>query len=214
METKITHLIGSLIALIDQQINQLVNNILHHSDFQSLEARWRCLFMLVNETTDNQRIIIKMLNVSYVELNKDVMNAIEFDQSQIFKKIYSEEYGQPGGLPYGLLIGDYYFSRDGMELLGTIAQIAAAAFVPFITSIMPSFFGLDEFTEFQVPLRVDDILKLPEYHRWNRLRKEDDTRFIGLTLPRVLLRNQYNANDIKMEQRFSCLISSIFQHLN
>jgi type VI secretion system protein ImpD len=207
--TKTAKLIGHVIALIDQHINSLVNNILHHPDLQNLEARWRGLFMLINEISDNQRIVIKVLNISYLELNKDVTNAIEFDQSQIFKKVYAEEYGQPGGLPYGLLIGDYYFShkpisgvRDGMELLAGIAQIAAAAFVPFITSIMPSFFGLNECTEFQVPLQVDDILKLPEYHRWNRLRKEEDSRFLGITLPRILLRNPYNADGIKTTQRF------------
>ncbi len=203
-----TKIIEQLIGLIDLKINGLVNAILHHSEFQALEARWRGLQMLV-EAADSPRVQIRVLDLSFAELNKDITNAIEFDQSQVFKKVYSAEYDQAGGQPYGLLIGDYYFShkpvdgaRDGMELLAGITQIAAAAFVPFIASLTPAFFGLDEFTEFQVPLRVDDLFTQVEHHRWRRLRKDDDARFLGLTLPRVLMRVPYNADGVKMQQRF------------
>lgn len=203
-----TRLLKILIAHIDNKINQKLNIILHASPFQQLEASWRGLLLLIKETNGDPLIEVKILSVTLLELNQDILNALEFDQSQIFKKVYTHELDQAGGLPFGLLIGDYYLkpqmatkSRDDVGLLKSIAKIAAAALTPFISAIDASFFGLDQFSESHYPVTLDTLLQQPEYTRWHGLRGNTHAHFIGLTLPRVLMRSPYNTH-VKHKHRF------------
>jgi len=196
------------IGMIDHIINEQVNQILHHPDFQQLESSWRGLMMLINCASEGQHVIIRMLNVSLNLLSKDLNQAIEFDQSQIFKKVYTEEFDQPGGTPYGLLIGDYYFSHkstvdshDNIRTLSLLAKIASASFSPFISGTDSNLFGLDSYEELSPNLNISQLLKQEEYTRWQKLRQDEDTRFIGLTLPRILMRNTYNQNGVKLRHR-------------
>ncbi|MBL4647757.1 MAG: type VI secretion system contractile sheath large subunit, partial [Gammaproteobacteria bacterium] len=202
-------IITALISQLDKHINHHVNAVLHHPVFQRLESTWRGLLMLVNEAKADKHLLIRFLNVTYHELNKDVSSASEFDQSQLFKKIYCEELDQPGGQPFGLLIGDYYFShqtknkvRDDIGLLGHIGKIAAAAFAPFVSAVDPSMLGLDCFNEIQSPFKINTIFQLSEYQRWQTLRQDDDARFIGLTLPRILIPKPYNHQGVAINHRF------------
>lgn len=148
--------IERLITKVDQIINKQLNAILHHAKFQRLEASWRGLKMVVDQAGSDKLVKIKVLNFSEQDISKDSLNAIEFDQSQLFKKVYSQEFDQPGGEPFGLLIGDYYFShrrramiREGISVLQHISKIAAAAYCPFIAGVEASFFGLNSMTEMQ-----------------------------------------------------------------
>jgi len=188
-----------LVADLDQQINEQVNKILHHPRLQKLEASWRGLWLLVKQSDSCRTIKIKMLDIRWTEVVKDINKAMEFDQSQVFKKIYSEEYDTPGGEPYGAIIGDYEISHkiskehptDDVSALAGMAQVAAAAFSPFITSASSDLFGMDSFASLGVPVNFEKIFSQPEYIKWNALRKSPDTRFVGLTLPKILMRRPY-----------------------
>nr|WP_308429135.1 type VI secretion system contractile sheath large subunit [Brucella endophytica] len=192
--------VDRLIALIDETLNRQVNEILHHPRFQALEASWRGLALLVRHAGQGDDIKVKLLNVSWQALARDMERASEFDQSQLFHLVYSREFGMPGGEPFGLIIADYILQpgiKDGHDVVSTLTQIsmtAAAAFCPFIAGAGPGTVGLSDFTELN---RAPDLSRLPQnllHKRWEGLRKRDDTRFIGLAGPRVLLRMPYRSN--------------------
>ena len=195
----ILHALTRAIAEIDELIDTQLNEIIHHPKLQKLEASWRGLWYIVDEADGTQNIKIKMLDISWPEVVKDIGRALEFDQSQLFHKIYNEEYGTPGGEPYGVVIGDYEVSHkvtqnhphDDIVTLDGLAQIAAAAFSPFITSASSELFGLDEFDELGLPINLNNIFKQPEYVRWRALREKPDSRFLGITVPRILIRRPY-----------------------
>jgi type VI secretion system protein ImpD len=183
-----------LIALIDEALNVQVNAILHHPDFQAMEARWRGLAMLVRESTRGGDVKIKLLSLSWKELARSMERSSDFDQSHLFELIYSREFGMPGGEPYGLLVGDYHLSPDepeGGDTVSTLTQVgmvAAAAFCPFIAGASARAIGLEGFDELG---RVQDFSWLatdPTRIRWNGLRSREDSRFLGLVAPRVLMR--------------------------
>lgn len=187
------------IADIDHLINDQLNLILHHPRFQALEASWRGLWSLVDAADGNRNIKIKLLDASWQEVSRDISRALEFDQSQLFKKVYSEEYGTPGGEPYSVLIGDYTISHkpsashnyNDQTTLEGLAQIAAAAFTPFIASAAPELFGLDDFATLGQPLNLHDIFAQTEYASWRSFRSRQDAQFVGLTMPHILMRLPY-----------------------
>ena len=191
-----------MVLKIDQKINRVVNNILHHPRFQELEANWRGLYFLCCERSlerTARATKVKVLDLSLAQLGKDLSRAIDFDQSEIFKKVYSEEYDNPGGEPYSMLLGCYRMrlkprSEVGItdiEVLRLMSGVAAAAFAPFLTSLEPSFFGVDEYRELSPLLNVSETMRQTEYKSWNALRNSDDARFLGVVLPDVLMRKQY-----------------------
>lgn len=191
------------IADIDHQINDLINVIIHQPKFQKLEASWRGLWYLAEQAEGCKNVKIKVLNISWLEVSKDIDRALDFDQSSLFQKVYSEEYGTPGGEPYAVLVGDYTISHkssknhpyDDVATLEGLAQISAAAFSPFIASASHELFGLDHFGELGQPLNLKAIFKQKEYIKWNALRERTDSRFIGLTLPSTLGRLPYRKTE-------------------
>jgi type VI secretion system ImpC/EvpB family protein len=192
-------LIVRTIAQIDDLLNRQLNAILHHPRFQQLEAAWRGLRYLTEQLAEGDQIQIRVLNVSWKELSKDLERATEFDQSQLFRKVYSDEFGMPGGQPYGVLLGDYeVYPRPGpghptddIAALRAIATVAAAAFAPFVASAHPSMFGLDSYASFELPLNLAATFQQVEFVKWNSFRAAEDARFVGLVLPRVLMRLPY-----------------------
>ncbi|NOX93372.1 MAG: type VI secretion system contractile sheath large subunit [Gammaproteobacteria bacterium] len=195
----IKNAILGIIADIDEKINTQVNDIIHYAKFQKLEASWRGLWLLVRQADGKQNIKIRMLDISWPEVVKDIDRALEFDQSQLFHKIYSKEYGMPGGEPYGVIIGDYEISHrvsknsphDDMATLEGMIQIAAASLAPFITSASSDMFGMEDFSALGLPFKLKTIFSQKEYIKWHALRKKTDSRFLGLTLPRILIRQPY-----------------------
>src|SRR5690606_33153783 len=137
-------MINARIAQIDHLLSIQLNEIMHHPDFQRLEASWRGLKYLLSQTETSTNLRIKVLNVSKKELLRDLQRAPEFDQSAVFKKVYEEEFGVFGGSPFGALIGDYEFGKSGqdIELLEKMSQVAAAAHAPFLSAAAPEFFNL------------------------------------------------------------------------
>ncbi|WP_223669698.1 type VI secretion system contractile sheath large subunit [Kangiella shandongensis] len=191
-----------MVLKIDKKINRLVNAIIHHPRFQELEANWRGLYFLCCERAlerSARATKIKLLDISLAQLGKDLSRAIDFDQSEIFKKVYSEEYDNPGGEPYSLLLGSYRMRLkprpevgiSDIEILQLMSSVAAAAFAPFLTSLEPSFFGVDRYKELSPLMNVSDMMRQPEYRAWNSLRDSEDARFLGIVLPDILMRRRY-----------------------
>jgi len=189
--------IESMIAAIDKKLSEQVNLILHHAEFQKLEGAWRGLHYLVNNTETDEMLKIRVMNVSKQDLHKTLKRykGTSMDQSPIFKKIYNEEYSQFGGEPFGCLVGDYYFDQTApdVELLGEMAKIAAAAFAPFIAGASPSVMQMESWQELANPRDLTKIFSTPEYAPWRSLRDSEDSKYVGLAMPRVLSRAPYGA---------------------
>jgi type VI secretion system protein ImpC len=184
------------IAEIDKSLSAQLNEVMHHPDFQKLEATWRGLHYLVHQTETGEALKIRVLNVNKKDLFKDLEKAAEFDQSALFKKIYEEEYGQLGGKPYGMLVGNYEFGRNAedMSLLTMISQVAAQAHAPFVAAASPKMFNLDRYDELSRPRDLAKIFESVEYAAWKSFRQSEDSRYVALTLPRVLARLPYGEN--------------------
>jgi len=190
--------IESMIAELDRKMSEQLNLILHHEQFQQLEGTWRGLHYLVNNTETDENLKIRVLNVSKKDLGKTLkkFKGTSWDQSPVFKKLYEEEFGTPGGEPYGCLIGDYHFdhSPPDVELLGGMAQIAAAAHAPFIAGAAPTVMNMDSWQELSNPRDLTKVFQTAEYASWRSLRESDDAQYIGLAMPRVLSRLPYGPN--------------------
>lgn len=186
---------------MDEMITLQLNEILHHPDFQRLEASWRGLYLLVTNTSVSSHLQIRLMNISKEEIRKDLEKAVEFDQSQLFKKIYEEEYGTFGGAPFSVLLGDYEFgpASEEVALLTKISQVAAAAHAPFIAAASPTAFGLTSFTDLGSPRDLSMIFESTEMGKWQSFRETEDSRYVALTLPHVLLRMPYGSKGIQVE---------------
>ncbi|ROS00042.1 type VI secretion system protein ImpC [Sinobacterium caligoides] len=200
-DRNLTKTIGSAITAIDEAISKQLAAVMHHEKFQKLEGSWRGLNHLVMNSETSATLKIRMLNISKRELFKDLDKAVEFDQSQTFKKIYEEEFGIAGGEPYGAMIGDFQFTNhpEDIDLLGNMSNVAAAGFCPFISSAGPEMFGFDEFTELSKPRDLGQIFESQEYIKWRSFRDSEDSRFVTLTMPRALSRLPYGANTKPVE---------------
>lgn len=185
--------INNAIQQMDKAISLQLAELMHQDDFKKFEGSWRGLHYLVQETETGETLKIKVLNVTKNELFKDLDKAVEFDQSQLFKKVYESEFGTPGGEPYGLLIGDYEFTNqpDDISMLMNVSGVAAAAFCPFISSASASLFGFDSWEELTKPRDLAKIFDSLEYVKWRSFRESEDSRFLALTMPRALSRLPY-----------------------
>jgi type VI secretion system protein ImpC len=181
------------IQSIDASISAQLNEVLHHPDFQTLEGSWLGLWYLVSNTSCGSSLKLRLLNLTKDELFKDLEQAVEFDQSQLFKKVYEEEYGTFGGQPYSCLVGDYSFSRvpRDIALLEKISGVAAAAHAPFITAANAAMFDMDSFTQLNVPRDLAKLFESTELAKWRGFRESEDSRYVTLTMPHVLMRLPY-----------------------
>src|SRR5688572_15862040 len=180
--------IESMISQIDKKLTEQINLILHHADFQKLEGAWRGLHYLVNNTETDEMLKIRFMDISKSDLGKTLKRykGTAWDQSPLFKKIYEAEYGQFGGEPFGCLVGDYYFDHTApdMEMLGEMAQISAAAHMPFISAASPTLMQMTSWQELANPRDLTKIFTTPEYAAWRSLRESEDARYLGLAMPR------------------------------
>ena len=183
------------VAAIDRKLSDQLNAIMHDPKFTQLEGSWRGLHHLVQNSETGTSLKIKVLNIPKRDLSRDLQRAVEFDQSQLFKKIYENEFGTPGGEPYGALIGDYEWSQhpDDIETLRLISNVAAGAFAPFISAAGPGMFGFDSWTELSRPRDLAKIFESADYTKWRSFRDSEDSRFVSLVMPRTLARLPYGA---------------------
>jgi type VI secretion system protein ImpC len=196
--------IKAIIAEIDKKLSDQVNAIMHQERFQQVESAWRGLHHLVSNSETDEMLKIRVMNISKKDLAKTLKKykGTAWDQSPLFKKLYEQEYGQLGGEPYGCLVGDYYFDHTpgDVELLGQMAQIAAAAHAPFIAAASPTVMGMDTWQELANPRDLGKIFSSPEYAGWRSLRESDDAKYIGLAMPRFLARVPYGAATSPVEE--------------
>lgn len=194
-------MINERVAEIDRILTDQLNAIMHHEEFQKIEASWRGLHDMVMGTETGPTLKLRLLNVSKKELLKDLESAVDHDMSVLFKKVYEEEYGTFGGNPYSLLIGDYYFGRHPQDvaLLQRLSKVAAAAHAPFISAAAPSLFDMGEFTELGVPRDMSKIFESAELTSWRGFRESEDSRYVALVLPRYAARLPYGAKTRPVE---------------
>ncbi len=194
-------MINARIAQIDKLISAQLNEVMHHPDFQKLEGSWRGLNYLVMKSETGERMKIRVMNVNKKDLLKDMEKASEFDQSALFKKVYEEEYGMFGGASYGALIGDYEFSAhpQDMALLGKLSEVAAAAHAPFISAASPQLFNWDSFEEMGGPRDLTKIFSGADYAKWRSFRETEDSRYVSLALPHILMRLPYGQENVPVE---------------
>ena len=190
------------IEAIDKKLSTQLNAVMHDPKFTKLEGSWRGLHYLVMNSETSTSLKIRMLNVSKRELNKDLTKAVEFDQSQLFKKIYENEFGTPGGEPYGAFIGDYEWSKhpEDVETLRLLSNVSAASFAPFISAASAQMFGFEDWTELSKPRDLAKIFEAPEYIKWRSFRDSEDSRFVSLVMPRVIARLPYGKETKSIEE--------------
>jgi type VI secretion system ImpC/EvpB family protein len=201
--------LNQYVAAIDAIVTRQVNVIIHQPRFQQLEASWRGLHYLVTQMPEEANVKVRLLSVSWKTLVRDLEKAIEFDHSQLFIKVYCDEFGISGGEPFSVLLGDYEIrlgprpgtTIDDLDAMARISEVAAAAFAPFITMAHPSLLSLDRFAELERPQDIERIFQQPELLKWRTLRQRDDSRFLGIALPRVLMRKPY-ADDGSLRSNF------------
>lgn len=186
-------MINARIASIDELLTAQLNEILHTPEFQALEASWRGLNYLVMNSETGTRLKIRVMSASKKDIMDDLEKAVEFDQSALFKQLYEEEYGTFGGHPYSCLIGDYAFTRHPQDIamLEKLSNIAAAAHAPFIAGASPRLFDMDSFTDLGKPRDLAKVFESTELVKWRSFRETEDSRYVALALPQILLRLPY-----------------------
>jgi len=195
--------IEAMVAEIDRKLSEQINLIIHHEEFKALEGTWRGLHYLVTNTETDEKLKIRVMNISKKDAGRTLrkFKGTAWDQSPLFKKIYEEEYGTPGGAPYGCLIGDYSFdhSPPDVEMLLSISQICSASHTPFIAAAAPTLMNMDTWQELMDPRDITKIFQTPDYASWRSLRNSEDSRYLGLTMPKTLSRLPYGAKTNPVE---------------
>ncbi len=199
LKRKLSLALNRDVARVDELVTSQLNAILHHAEFQKLEAAWRGLWYLADSVPEGANVKIRVLNVTWKDLVKDQERALEFDQSHLFRKVYNEEFGMPGGEPYGLLIGNYDLTHrpfpdrptDDIAALRSLSNVAAAGFAPFVSGIDPRFLEAESFAELEMPFDLHRTFDQPDFLKWRQFRESEDARFTALALPRVLYRRPY-----------------------
>jgi type VI secretion system protein ImpC len=186
-------MINQRIAQIDHLLSLQLNEILHNPKFQKLEATWRGIHYLLENSETGVNLKLKVFNSTKKEILRDLQRVPEFDQSQMFKKVYEQEFGVFGGEPFACLIGDFEFGRgpEDIEFLERISQVAAAAHAPFMTAASPDLLNLESYTQLDAPRDLAKVFDTTEYARWKGFRLSDDSRYVCLTLPHILMRVPY-----------------------
>ncbi|QFR48933.1 type VI secretion system contractile sheath large subunit [Sulfurimonas lithotrophica] len=189
--------IDKMIAEIDAKISAQMDEILHHEKFQELESKWRGLYFLVEKTDFRENILMEMINVTKEDLIEDFEDCLDITQTGLYKHVYTSGYGQFGGEPVGTMVADFELSPSNvdMKFLTKMASISAMSHAPLITAAGPKFFGLDSFEGLPNLKDLEDVMNSPQFAAWKGFRKNEDSRYVGMTLPRFLLRAPYHPED-------------------
>jgi type VI secretion system protein ImpC len=189
--------IDARVAELDALISRQLSAIMHAPEFQKLESSWTGLDYLVRNSSTGQNLKIKLMNATKKELVKDFQSALEFDQSTMFKKVYEEEFGTFGGAPFGALLGDFEITRqpEDMYFIEQMSHVAAASHAPFISAASPELFGLETYSDLGKPRDLSKVFDTVEYAKWKAFRESEDSRYVGLTLPRFLGRMPFHPAD-------------------
>lgn len=201
----LTASLDARVAELDRLISEQLSEVMHATEFQSIESAWTGLHYLCKQTSTGTQLKIKLFNADKRELVKDFKSAIDFDQSALFKKVYEEEFGTFGGAPFGALIGQFSLNRqpEDMYFIEQMSHVAAAAHAPFVAGASPQLFGLESYTELGKPRDMGKVFDTVEYAKWKSFRESEDSRYVGLALPRFLGRLPYNPIDGEVTDGFN-----------
>ena len=198
--------IQSMIAGLDRQLSNQVNEILHEDEFQSLESAWRGLAYTINNSETGASLQIEVMNASKSDLKAMMKRypGAKWDRSPLYRQVYERKIGTLGGAPMGAIVGDYYFdhSSGDVALLESVSKIAEASLAPFIASAAPRLLGLENWNEIATPPDVEELFTASDYAKWNSLRESENARFLGLSLPRVLAREPYGPESTMTVEEF------------
>jgi len=196
--------IEEMIARLDEKLTAQVNEVIHAPEFQKLESAWRGLYYLTNHSETDATLKIRVMNITKQELYKEARTYpdAKWDQSPLFKKIYESEFGQLGGQPYGALICDYHFDHSAPDItvMKSLSKIGAAAHCMVIAGANPTLMGMDSWTELMNPRDLSKIFETPDYAAWKSLRDSENSRYLGLCMPRVLSREPYGAKTLPVSE--------------
>jgi type VI secretion system protein ImpC len=196
--------LDEMIARLDEKLSAQVNEILHNETFQQIESAWRGLHYIVFNSETDATLKLRVMNVSKQELYRDLRlyPDAKWDQSPLFKAVYEQEFGTLGGHPFGCIIGDYHFDHSAVDirLLRDLGKVAAAAHAPLISGAAPSLMGMDSWTELMNPRDLSKVFDTPDYAAWKSLRDSENSRYVGLCMPRVLAREPYGAKSLPVEE--------------
>ncbi|MDR2350379.1 MAG: type VI secretion system contractile sheath large subunit [Deltaproteobacteria bacterium] len=196
-----SQLVDDMILELDKKLTKQMDLILHDETFRKLESSWRSLKYLVDQTDFRQNNRVEFINLSKEDLLNDFQDSPEIVKSGLYKHVYTAEYGQFGGKPFSSIISDYDFGpgpRD-MELLRYAAQVAAMSHAPFIGAASESFFGIKSWQELPNLKDIHSILEGPQYAAWRSFRENEDARYVGLTMPKFLLRLPYGQDTVPVK---------------
>ncbi|HIE5948234.1 MULTISPECIES: type VI secretion system contractile sheath large subunit [Burkholderia] len=190
-------LVDGMIARLDEQLTAQMDEILHDPSFQNLESHWRQLKLLADNTDTRENIRIGFMHVGKAELLEDFEGAGDITRSGLYKHAYTAGYGQFGGEPVGCMVSSYTFgpSAPDIKLLGYVAAVGAMAHAPFLGAAGPEFLNVESFQELPNLKEIGDIFEGPRFAKWRSLRESEDARYLGLTMPRFLLRQPYDPLD-------------------
>ena len=195
-------LVDAMIAEIDLKLSSQIDVILHHAEFQKLESSWRGLKFVIDRVNFRENVKVEMLNVSKDDLLEDFEDSPEVPKSGLYKIVYSAEYGQFGGKPYGLIVGNYDFGPGPQDvaLLQNCGAVAAMSHAPFLSAAGPQFFGLENYNGLPNMKDLRAVFEGPQYTKWQSFRESEDSRYVGLTMPRFLLRLPYGSNSVPVKE--------------
>ncbi len=204
---QILHTLNQQIARIDLLIQSQLDEVLHHPDFQALESAWSGCRYLLEQLAFDPQVKVKLLDVSWRELHRDLTRAIDVEQSDLFAKVYSTEFGTPGGEPFGVMLCNQDIGLnprvqgvDDLRVLQGLAAVGAASFTPFIFNASPSLLDLEDFSGLHTSLDLETTYRQARFIKWNALREQEDVRFIGLALPGVYIRKPYTFNRLRQDR--------------
>jgi len=194
-------LIDAMIVEIDQRLSAQVNVILHSEAFQKLESIWRGLKFLIDRVDFRENIKVEMLNVSKEDLLTDFEDSPEVPKSGLYKTAYSNEYGVFGGKPFGCMVANYEFNAGPQDilLLQKCASVAAMSHAPFIANASPEMFGEQSFLTLPNLKDLKSLFEGPQYARWHGFRESEDARYVGLCMPRFLLRLPFGEKTVPVK---------------
>ncbi|MBC8946399.1 MULTISPECIES: type VI secretion system contractile sheath large subunit [Xenorhabdus] len=194
-------LVDKMIVELDKKLSEQMDEIMHAKPLQELESSWRSLKMLVDRTDFRENIKINVIHATKDELLEDFEFSPEIIQSGFYKHVYSAGYGQFGGEPVAAVVGNYAFSNTtpDIKLMQYVSSVGAMAHAPFLSSVSPEFFGVNSFTDLPAIKDLKSVFEGPSHTKWRSLRESEDSRYLGLTAPRFLLRLPYSTveNPIK-----------------
>lgn len=191
----------TMASFIDLQMSEQINEIMHNQEFKKLESSWYSLKHLLSSLKPQCNIKLELFNCSKQELIEDFEDSPELTLSTLYKMVYIDEYDTPGGEPYGALIGNYEFSSsaEDINLLSNISKISAAAHSPFLGAVSSRFFSKNSMAEVNAIDDIESYMERAEFSKWRTFRNSEDARYVGLILPKFLLRLPYNddSNPVK-----------------